>query len=200
MSSKREPESPNEIAEARIQAALGEQAGRLDLSQLGLTTPPESLGKLSGLRTLELPNNRLTSLPEWLGNLSRLQALDLSGNQLTSLPAGMRELRALTDLFLHDNPALGLPLEVLGPRLNEVSRSAQKKPAAIFDYYFRARDSARPLNEGKVILEGRGEVGKTSLVNHLTKNAFNEGEEKTHGIQISQWEVRAGADDVRLNV
>ena len=51
MSSKREPESPDEIAEARIQGALGEQAGRLDLSELGLTSLPESLGKLSGLQS-----------------------------------------------------------------------------------------------------------------------------------------------------
>ena len=43
MSSKRKPESPNEIAEARIQGALGEQAGRLDLYALGLTRLPESL-------------------------------------------------------------------------------------------------------------------------------------------------------------
>ncbi len=47
MSSKREPESPDRIAEAHIQAALGKQAGTLDLSGLGLTTLPESLGKLS---------------------------------------------------------------------------------------------------------------------------------------------------------
>ena len=91
----------------------------------------------------------------------------------------------------------------MAPRSYGVRGGAQEKPsapAAILDYYFRARDSARPLNEGKVILVGRGEVGKTSLVNRLTKNEFNEGEDKTHGIQISQWEVRAGADDVRLNV
>ena len=135
--------------------------------------------------------------------MGALQTLELSRNQLTSLPAGIRELRALKYLFLHDNPALGLPLEVLGPTFDGLRREAQEKPAApaaILDYYFRARDSARPLNEGKLILVGRGEVGKTSLVNRLTKNEFNEGEDKTQGIQISQWEVRAGADDVRLNV
>ena len=150
---------------------------------------------------LDLSRYQLTRLPEWLGKLSGLQSLYLSGNQLTSLPAGIRELRALTHLFLHDNPALGLPLEVLGPTFDGIRGGALEKPAAaILDYYFRARDSARPLNEGKVILVGRGEVGKTSLVNRLTKNQFNEGEDKTQGIQISQWEVRAGADDVRLNV
>ena len=189
--------------------SLPESLGKLSalqsliLSDNQLTSLPESLGKLSGLQWLDLSGNQLTSLPESLGKLSGLQELDLSGNQLTSLPAGIRELRALTHLFLHDNPALGLPLEVLGPTFDAVTGGAQEKPAApaaILDYYFRTRDSARPLNEGKVILVGRGEVGKTSLVNRLTKNEFNEGEDKTQGIQISQWEVRAGADDVRLNV
>ena len=120
MSSKREPESPDEIAEARIQGALGEQAGRLDLSELGLTSLPESLGKLSGLQTLYLSGNQLTSLPESLGKLSGLQKLDLSGNQLTSLPESLGKL---------SEPANALPF-----------RQSAHEPAGV------ARQAERPAN------------------------------------------------------
>lgn len=37
----------------------------------------------------------------------------------------------------------------------------------------QSRPEKRPLNEGKLILVGRGEVGKTSLVKRLVENDFN---------------------------
>jgi TIR domain/Ras of Complex, Roc, domain of DAPkinase len=44
-----------------------------------------------------------------------------------------------------------------------------------------------PLNEGKLILVGRGEVGKTSLVRRLAENDFRGDESKTQGIKITNW-------------
>jgi Leucine-rich repeat (LRR) protein len=67
MSLKPEPESLDDVAEANIQAALREQAGKLNLSGLELTSLPESLGKLTSLQSLDISGNQLTSLPEWLG-------------------------------------------------------------------------------------------------------------------------------------
>ena len=154
MSLKPEPESLDDLAEANIQAALREQAGKLDLIGLGLTSLPESLGKL-------------------------------------------RELPALKELFLHENPALGLPVEVLGPTFNEVLGFERKKsadPAAILDYYFRIHPPERKgivegqvLRELKVILVGRGGVGKTSLVEVLQGRAFVDGRRPTEGIAITPW-------------
>lgn len=63
-----------------------------------------------------------------------------------------------------------------------------------------SRKGQRPLNEAKLILVGRGSVGKTSLVNRLVHNLFKD-EKKTEGIQITKWNLKINADElVRLNV
>lgn len=58
----------------------------------------------------------------------------------------------------------------------------------------------RQLNEGKLILVGRGEVGKTSLVRRLTQGEFSGDESKTQGINITSWLLGDDAEPVRLNV
>ena len=58
----------------------------------------------------------------------------------------------------------------------------------------------RPLNEGKLILVGRGEVGKTSLVKRLVANQFNGDESKTQGINITTWLLGSDSGTVRLNI
>ena len=58
----------------------------------------------------------------------------------------------------------------------------------------------RPLNEAKLILVGRGAVGKTSIVNKLVHKIFKD-EKKTEGIKITDWRIRLHTnEDVRLNV
>jgi hypothetical protein len=126
MSLKPEPESPDAIAETRIQTALREQTSKLELSGLGITSLPESLGKLPALQTLDLSRNRLVNLPESIGKLASLEILYLCGksayepprvprashhaaktlpslNQLTSLP---KSLGRLSSLRMLDLPAI----------------------------------------------------------------------------------------------
>jgi internalin A len=166
-----------------------------------LTTLPESITRLSKLQALSLTRNRLTTLPEPITRLPELQRLYLDGNQLTVLPEILRNLTRLDRLYLHDNEALGLPVEVLGPTWGDNS-AAPAKPTAILDYYFRARGREKhPLNEAKLILVGRGAVGKTSIVNQLIYGTFDEVK-KTEGIRITEWPLTVGEkrDNVRLNV
>ena len=63
------------------------------------------------------------------------------------------------------------------------------------------KDEKLPLNEGKLILVGRGEVGKTSLVKRLIFDEFRGDEAKTQGINISNWTLTCGeSENIRLNV
>jgi internalin A len=167
-----------------------------------LTSLPDSIGRLTKLQVLSLRNNQLTSLPDSIGQLTRLEILSLRNNQLTSLPESLGNLKLLESLFLHGNIALGLPAEVLGPTWHDANKKQVQtvKPSEIIEYYFRVQGGERPLNEAKIILVGRGAVGKTSIVNRLVDNVFKD-EKKTEGIKITEWPLRLNEkEDVRLNV
>lgn len=165
-----------------------------------LTNLPESIGQLSQLSKLTLLGNRLAALPESIGKLTKLQMLYLENNKLAKLPETLLNLPHLSMLFLHGNDSLGLPAEVLGAEWHSSDKPAN--PREILEYYFRTRSGERrPLNEAKLILVGRGAVGKTSIVNRLVHRTFKD-EKKTEGIRITEWPVTVGKkkDDVRLNV
>lgn len=183
-----DPQAAFAEAEKRIKEARAEKALKLVLYWLGLAELPESLFELTQLKTLYLHQNRLTELPDEICQLTELRELHLDGNQLRKLPESMRKLRLLERLFLHDNNDLGLPREIF-----------RRKPADIIDYCLRLHPGKRPLNEAKLILLGRGEVGKTCLVNRLVHDRFTQPE-MTRGIEISQWLARIDNDTVRLHV
>ncbi|HEX8472611.1 MAG TPA: leucine-rich repeat domain-containing protein, partial [Pyrinomonadaceae bacterium] len=173
----------------------------LDLSGNRLTSLPESIYQLTQLQDLVLSGNRLASLPESIGWMTELKRLYLDYNQLIALPESLKNLKSLKRLYLHGNNALHLPAEVLGAKWQVYRHEEAANPAEILNYYFLVRGGPRPLNEAKLILLGRGAVGKTSLVNRLLHNQFRFGEEKTEGIRITEWPLRLnGNEDVRLNV
>jgi internalin A len=181
-----------------IEQALSEHQPELDLSNFLLPDVPESISRLTHLRRLNLSDNRLRILPEFIGQLSQLEYLDLANNELVSLPDSLLSLRSLETLYLHGNDALGLPLEILGA--DRDGEDQPEPPGSILEYYYRVRCGQRSLNEAKLILIGRGAVGKTSIVNRLVFNAFKD-EKKTEGIQITKWNVRLNGDElVRLNI
>jgi len=219
-----------DISENHLEA-LPESVGQLtrllmmDASQNELTALPESLGQLTQLLSLDVSQNKLTALPNWLGQFSQLQSLDISQNeltafpesighltklrtinvqknQLTTLPESLKQLSGLKALFLHGNKALGIPPEVLGAPPNDARfGESLTQPASILDYYFRIRRGLRRLNEAKLILVGRGGVGKTCLIKRLIYDTFDEHESETPGINIELMDINLpDGDEVRLHV
>lgn len=165
----------------------------LDLSSNQLTEVPKSVAHLSALRTLDLSNNAISHLPEafYLPSLSRLS---LAGNRLKLLPPSLRHHPTLQYLNLEGNSRLRLP-----PELSASSGGKLGSASVILDYYFQ-QGPLQPLNEAKMILVGRGGVGKTSLVNRLVHNRFDLHESKTDGISITPWQLPLARENVRLNI
>lgn len=135
----------------------------LSLDHNQLTVPPASLRQLSRSRDLYLSDNRLTALPEFISELSQLRLLTARNNNLSTLPKSLLQLRSLEQLYLHGNSGLGLPTEILGAGLEAVVslRARPARPNDILTYYFENQHAARPLNEVKLILVGRGQAGKS---------------------------------------
>ncbi|HEX7680490.1 MAG TPA: COR domain-containing protein [Thermoanaerobaculia bacterium] len=174
---------------------------KLDLADNQLLYLPDSIGQLTGLQLLDVKTNRLLALPDSIGGLAQLQTLILTENNLSTLPVTLRQLKSIGQLYLHENPGLKLPAAVLGP--NWYGSPNAQKPRVILDYFFRTRSDQerRPLREAKLILVGRGEVGKTSLVKRLVENTFSRREDRTQGIRITQWPlVVKRAEEVRMHV
>jgi internalin A len=193
--------SDNQLSELPEFIGQLTQLQSLGLSGNQLSELPEFIGQLTQLQFLDLSENQLTELPESIGRVAGLNMFYLDNNHLTGLPESLRNLSSLERLYLHGNDALDLPAEVLGVSWQESHSKVAANPADILNYYFRVRGGRRPLNEAKLILLGRGAVGKTSLVNRLVHNEFKLGEQKTDGIRITEWPLRLnGHEDVRLNV
>src|SRR5262249_21342439 len=151
----------------------------LHLSRNQLTSVPEWLGRLAGLVSLYLPGNQLGSVPESLGRLDRLRLLNLFGNHLTSVPDSLGGLARLQTLQLRRNPP--------NPELS----AAYAEGLGAVKAYLRAKAQAQVvLNEGKLILVGEGEVGKSCLLDALRGEPWKE-RASTHGIEVRPVEVTA---------
>lgn len=183
--------SRNELSE--VPAEIGEltQLRELYLSENQLRELPASFANLKRLETLSLDNNDLQEVPDFFANFQELRDLLLYNNQLRELPFSLRELKRLGVLGLDGNSDLGIPSEIVA------TGDARK----ILDYYFRIQGggAAQPLNEFKLILVGRGLVGKTTLVHRLVTGKYQEFK-RTPGIKITRWPRKIGGEEVQAHV
>jgi internalin A len=183
----------------RIEDCLEAKRLELGLSGLDLSTLPPEIGRLAALTTLVLRGNQLSTLPPEISRLTALTTLDIGNNQFTTLPPEISRLTALTTLYLHDNPDLALPVEVLGPTLEQVihQRVKPKPPSEILASYFRlAAGAGEVLGECKLLVVGRGQAGKTSLIKRLSGRPYDPGETETHGITIQNLVFHGDKGDV----
>lgn len=168
-----------------------------------LATLPKSVGDLRLLSELIVAENQLTRLPDSLCHLTQLDELHLDDNRLEALPELMGQLVRLDKLYLHGNKSLGLPTEILGPTYDQVISGPRgaASPRAILAFYFgQQQQSAKPLNEVKLLLVGHGRVGKTSLSKALRGISHDEKEPETPGIERHPLALKTGRSNLTAHI
>ena len=170
------------------------QLVRLTFLNIGGTSAKaasEVIGSLVNLKTLVIWGLGLTQVPEWARQLRNLESIYLFKNQLTELPEWLGELPRLTHMDVDNNLMLRIPAEISN------SKDARK----ILNFYFRTATpgTGQPLNEFKLILVGRGGVGKTTLVHRLIEGKYKEFQ-RTPGINITKWPRMIDGDDVHAHI
>lgn len=81
----------------------------LNLTTREITTIPNSINQLVGLKVLNISFNQLVTLPETIGELTQLEFLILNDNNLISLPESIGNLNLLHVLLVHNNQLTSLP-------------------------------------------------------------------------------------------
>jgi small GTP-binding protein len=154
-----------------------------------LSTLPLEICQLTNLTNFDLWGNQLTPLPLEICQMTNVRELNLGHNQLTQLPPEICQLTKLKTLRLDDNPLVSPSWEI-----------ATQGIEAIRSYFSELKKGDQPVNEVKIILIGEGAAGKTSLTKALLGEAFNENEDATHGIRISEWEPNTDSQKIKINI
>lgn len=184
--------------DCRIAANLKTREPVLTLAGMGLTSLSPAIGTLEHLVRLDLSDNSLTTLPVEIRQLAALQVLNLRRNDLSEVPESLLLLQRLTVLYLHGNARLQLPKEILGAE--DDGAFAPNRPHDIIHYCLRLKLGSQKINEGKLMLVGRGGVGKTSIVNRLTRDLYDPNVATTDKIEISIWSERLESSMVKFNI
>jgi GTPase SAR1 family protein len=95
----------------------------------------------------------------------------------------------LETLRLDGNPLCCPPLEICAQGIE-----------AMRQYFAELDNDTQVLNEVKILLVGEGAAGKTSLVNRLFGEAFDEHQDSTDGISIRGWEPKADGRKIKANI
>lgn len=133
---------------------------------------PREFANLTALQTLSLRDNSLSAFPPEFADLTHLRTLDLSENELTILPPETAAL-GLASLSLNGNRLTALPPEMAAFKaLRDLDLAGNPLPTSYFDALAQGPDSFRtlleslgertePLFEGKLLVTGEGQVGKS---------------------------------------
>lgn len=139
---------------------------------------PSELKKLINLKSIRLDSNEFKKIPSVLFEMPNLKSIDLSENEINSIPQNLSSFSHLEDLNLRDNN-FGTPEEIF-----------DQSPKEIISFLLNLQQGENSsLNEAKMILLGEANVGKTALVEKLTKNTFTGNTGITRGIDIRKWSV-----------
>ncbi|MDO5968279.1 COR domain-containing protein [Flavivirga aquimarina] len=153
----------------------------INLSFNNFSEFPKDLLKLTNIQILNISYNYLTEIDLEYGAYYSYKEINISNNILNYIPSIIDFLDEDTEIIYHNNPFLeGLPPEI-----------SWEKNLSYVKFYIdsiKERGNVKKLFEAKLLIVGKGDVGKTTLMK-LLKNPEYEveiGQETTtHGININ---------------
>lgn len=189
-----------EIAQKRIQQAKNSKSPYLDLSYLKLTYIPEDISDMTYLYDIDLSYNYLKEFPKCLAKLYNLQFLDLSNNCLRDIYLEPGKVYSLKEFDFSNNCLSYLPEEIFylegaqfyysgNPFMRELPIEIASDDIGLINYYLNSlkRRPGKRLYESKLLIVGKGDVGKTTMMKTLSDPQYfcEIGKESvTHGINI----------------
>ena len=152
----------------------------LDLSHNELSNLPLDI-VVPSIRTLNISHNRFRTVPLCVCSFVSLQILDVSENpDILSLPVEMGRLTNLNKLYLR-----GLK------DLSDPPRNIQKDARDCIRYLNGKLRSARKFYRMKLMLVGKQDRGKTTLVARLQGLDVGQNQ-STVGVDVSEWHYAGG--------
>ncbi|MCZ2845345.1 MAG: hypothetical protein O2U61_02435 [Candidatus Bathyarchaeota archaeon] len=192
-----------EIALTRIQKVRENRERILDLSGLGLQELPEDVKCLTFLFELDISFNNFFLFPEEIGFLENLQFLNCSNNQLIDFNLKPGKRYFFKEIDISNNHLNYVPEDILslGADVKIIFDNnfftqglppeiAQYEDLSYISFYLDSlekKEIPKKLFETKILLVGKGEVGKTTLQKTLEDENYRVEigkENPTHGIDI----------------
>jgi internalin A len=158
----------------------------LDLAKNNLKVLDAGIGDLPLLANLDLSDNDLKEIPDTLRRLTELKTLRFSNifyldelkssNKIKEVPFWINELSKLEQFEIANNPIENIPAEIVLKGIDAIKDFIlSKQEAENEDFLF----------EAKMVVVGRGNVGKTVLTKKLTSPDYILAESlSTQGISI----------------
>lgn len=156
----------------------------------------EDVNFILPMKNLHLLNasNCMISDIEVLTKIENLNNVNLSGNRIKNVPV---EVARKFNWFTR-NLGLAKNLDEQQKKLNISRNPLEYPPNSVIElgkettknYYETAEKYGyEPLSEGRIIIIGDGSSGKSSLIERILSDTFEQGKSQTNGIFIDNWEL-----------
>jgi len=169
-------------------ASFSSSLMRIDLSGNCITVLPDAFFALKRLTHVNLSRNLLYEVSPRFAHFTDLEELNVAENLVESLPVSLIQCEKLKSLTCFKNPIIQPPMEVVGPDHIRGPCDVMR----VMGFFKAIVESGSVENQHlKVMVLGRSEVGKTSLINAMVEKVsrLTRVGDRTVGIEQRQWTI-----------
>ena len=148
--------------------------------------------QIKSLKHFSAQRNNISDL-QCLNKLTNKLNIDVCSNNIKSIPKEVAE-KFEWRLSNNSRPFAEFPCDIrLAKNKMEFPPSSvlDLGPESLQKYYAASEEFGHePLSEGRIIVIGDGSAGKSSLIERVLTNTFEQGKCQTNGIKIEHWHLK----------